>query len=754
MKQIFTSFILILSLNIFAQSDADLLKMQRDPMNQIRELGLLQSRDGEIGFNCATAIPVVSANSSFQGLFNNGSAEQGPNYVCLISQPNPTWFKFSVTEQVTVQITMTSTPMLDIDFILYGVAPGSGCTGVYSAANIINCSYSTMATETHIGMLIPELDYYLLITNFSNQPCVINLAFQALNGNLNFQAGDAFIFTGNVYNDQNANCVYDGGETAVGSGSVHALGTVLSVPVLADGSYSLALPSYNNQQFTYSLNNSYSLNFTDCNDQPLAWTYNAPGFGIYNYDVGIIGTDCALPAINTFSPFARRCFTNGRNVNYGNYGNQPLLNASVKLTYDLNEVLPVSFSVPFTQNGNEFTVQVGDLAPFQSGNFYVLDSLRCENGIGSSVSVTAQIFPIPDCLPSPNDWDQSDLITYVACSTDNIEFQVQNIGSGSMATAVDAVLYANSTPIDTVSIQLTTGQSTSVNIPSQSNTTYTLVVPETANNPFNQTSWASGECYGGEIFTGIPPFLMPQDQQPYLDQDIQVVIGAYDPNDKNAIPFGLTDNKYILKTDDLEYTIRFQNTGSDTAFNVVVIDEFLAELDPATFQLIGTSHPYNYMIQGNKLTIQFPNILLPDSASNPEGSIGYFVFKIKQINNPLEAYFVDNEAKIYFDFNEPITTNLCRREVAPKLPLSIKVSNPTAFSVYPNPTNQILNIVLENAQPKFTYNITDLQGRIILSGQSQNNSLVGVDVSNLSHGSYLIAISNELGKTVKKFIKM
>jgi len=752
MKRIFTSLILILSLNIFAQSDADLIKMQNNPMNQIRELGLLQSRDGEIGFNCATAIPVVSANSNFQGLFNNGDAEVGPYYACLVSNPNPTWFKFSVTEQVQVQITMTSTPLLDIDYILYGVAPGTGCAGVYSAANIINCSFSLNPIEMHQGILIPDMDYYLLITNFSNTPCNINLNFQTFSGNLNFEVGDAFIFTGNIYNDQNSNCIQDGSDVAVSSGIVHALGTVLSVPVMADGSYSLALPSYNNQQFTYSLMNNYALNFTDCNNQPLIWQYNAPGFGIYNYDVGIIGVDCALPAVSTFSAFARRCFTNGRNVSYGNFGSQPLLNATVKLTYDLSEVIPVSFSVPFTQSGNEFTVQVGDLAPFQTGIFYVVDSVRCENGIGSSVSITAEISPIPECLPLPNNWDQSDLITYTACAIDNIVFQVQNIGTGAMANGVDAVVYANSTPIDTVNIQLLAGQSTIVSVPSQNNVTFTLIVPETDSNPYNQTSWASGECYGGEIFDGIPPFLMPQDQQPFLDQDIQVVIGAYDPNDKNAIPFGLTDNKYILKTDDLEYTIRFQNTGSDTAFNIVVIDEFLAELDPSTFQLIGTSHPYNYTIQGNKLTIQFPNVLLPDSASNPDGSIGYFVFKIKQINNPLDAYLVDNEAKIYFDFNEPITTNLCRREVAPKLPLSVSTAVTSQFNLFPNPTSDLVTIST-NMVGNALINITDLQGRLILSQLVANQHLFTIDLSELSQGMYLIKLSNGNQHLVKRLVK-
>lgn len=756
MKQFFTLFSFLLVLAANAQSDADLLKMERDPMRQLIELGLTTNRDGEIGFNCSNAIPLVNSNSTYQGQINNGNAEVGPPYGCLATQPNPTWFKFRVAQSVpSVSIIMYSEPSLDIDYALWAVPADMGCVGLTSLNSMIACSYSTASVENATLALQPGLDYFLLVTNFSNQPCNITIEFQNAQGDLIFVQDGAYVFSGSIYNDSNSDCVFDSGEETIGSGVVHAVGTILSVPVQADGTYTLALPSYNNQLFTYSMNNNYGLEFQDCNNQS-SWTYNAPAPSNYTYNFGVANaTDCALPVISNHSSFARRCFTNGRIINYSNLGSQPLNNAFIKLTYDLSESMPISISQPFTQSGNDFIIQLGNLAPFQSGSIQITDSLRCENGIGSSVTVTAQLLPIPDCLPFPSSWDQSDLLVSGTCAVDNIVFQVQNIGSGNMASSVEGIVYANSMPIDTVSIQLLSGQTAMVSAPSQPNTTYTLVVNETANHPFNQSAWASGECYSGEIFAGIPPFMMPQDQQPYIDQDVQLVIGAYDPNDKNAVPFGLTDNRYIRSTDELEYTIRFQNTGTDTAFNIVIKDVLEQYLNPESIQLVGASHAHTYLLQGNELTVQFPLIMLPDSASNPEGSIGYIKFKIKQVPDPLyptQPYTVNNHANIFFDFNLPITTNVCQRTVPVDYPLSsVKINSEQAFTLYPNPTKDVLTVARVSAEQAH-YMLTDLQGRQLLTGQLNGETHV-LDVKQLSSGVYLLKVLSKNGNQIRKFVK-
>src|SRR5215207_7104874 len=50
------------------------------------------------------------------------------------------------------------------------------------------------------------------------------------------------------------------------------------------------------------------------------------------------------------------------------------------------------------------------------------------------------------------------------------------------------------------------------------------------------------------------------------------VTGSFDPNDISVSPLGFDTEGYITNDELLKYSIRFQNTGNDTAFTVVVVD--------------------------------------------------------------------------------------------------------------------------------------------------------------------------------------
>ncbi|MBL0071788.1 MAG: hypothetical protein IPP34_08230 [Bacteroidetes bacterium] len=57
------------------------------------------------------------------------------------------------------------------------------------------------------------------------------------------------------------------------------------------------------------------------------------------------------------------------------------------------------------------------------------------------------------------------------------------------------------------------------------------------------------------------------------------------------IPPGVQPSHYILKTDTLLYTVRFQNEGNDTAFTVVIRDQLSSLLNRNTVELVASSHP-------------------------------------------------------------------------------------------------------------------------------------------------------------------
>lgn len=138
----------------------------------------------------------------------------------------------------------------------------------------------------------------------------------------------------------------------------------------------------------------------------------------------------------------------------------------------------------------------------------------------------------------------------------------------------------------------------------------------------------------------------------------EVVRCSYDPNDKNVSP-KYRDEGYILNTNELNYLIRFQNTGNDTAYIVTILDQLDSDLDLNSFQLLSSSHIVEVMLDMNTglVTFTFPDINLTDTITSNDLSQGYVAFKINNKPNLPEGTVIQNQVDIYFDNNAPITTN-------------------------------------------------------------------------------------------------
>lgn len=139
-----------------------------------------------------------------------------------------------------------------------------------------------------------------------------------------------------------------------------------------------------------------------------------------------------------------------------------------------------------------------------------------------------------------------------------------------------------------------------------------------------------------------------------------VITCAYDPNDKQVEPVGFGEYGAIdIGTEALTYTIRFQNTGLDTAFTVTLTDQLDALLDRSDITVLGSSHNLTSMTiaPDGLLTFRFENILLPAVGSDSLGSLGFVRFRIGILGEPSDYSQVHNTAQIYFDYNPPIVTN-------------------------------------------------------------------------------------------------
>jgi uncharacterized repeat protein (TIGR01451 family) len=144
----------------------------------------------------------------------------------------------------------------------------------------------------------------------------------------------------------------------------------------------------------------------------------------------------------------------------------------------------------------------------------------------------------------------------------------------------------------------------------------------------------------------------------------QIVIGSFDPNDKSEGSGGSISAHQVITGNYLNYLVRFQNTGNDTAFNIQVRDTLDSKLDWTSLQMIAASHPYQLQVSAQQiLTWQFNNILLPDSNVNEPASHGFIVYRIKTRDNVLIGDTIKNSASIYFDFNLPVKTNTANTAV-------------------------------------------------------------------------------------------
>lgn len=226
----------------------------------------------------------------------------------------------------------------------------------------------------------------------------------------------------------------------------------------------------------------------------------------------------------------------------------------------------------------------------------------------------------------------------------------------------------------------------------------------------------------------------------------QIVVNSFDPNDKTCLEGTSITPDMIGKY--VHYMIRFENTGTFAAQNIVVKDMIdTAKFDVSSLIALNGSHHYVTRITGNKVEFIFEGINLPfDDANND----GYVAFKIKTLPTLALGDSFSNTASIYFDFNFPIVTEPAVTTFAELGTEDFDFNN--YFTIYPNPTNGVLNITSKQAIELQTISIYNTLGQLVVSVPNAKG-VNTVDVSSLSTGNYFIKIISDRGTSNAKFVK-
>ena len=481
----------------------------------------------------------------------------------------------------------------------------------------------------------------------------------------------------NIYNDFNQNCMRDNNEFGVVDG---VKGVITPGDIIVETNekgqwYIDSLPS-GTYTITYDTSGSWQSNcpnphtFSITNPDSL---YVIPSFGMYNTN------PCSEPNVSVNMSFIRPCFSNQKvyvQACNSSLATGVLSNGYVDIELD-SLIMPTSASLAYTSQGdNTYRFMMpGSIYPGQCVNFTINTTVSCDAVLGQTLCMEANLYPVDSCVldtvaaPTPPDfapcalpWDKSSISVEGWCENDSIYFTITNtgdVGGGDMQCYSPIRLYIDGQYILLDSIQLV-GQNTDTLVFSGDGRTWRLEVDQHPLHPGNSHPNATVELCGNDTnwTPDIVNILPLDDADPITDIYCGIVTGSYDPNDKTGYPLGVTDSHFVSPNGKMDYVIRFQNTGSDTAFTVVIRDTLDTDLNIFSVNEGVSSHNYDFKMYGPRvLEWTFNDIMLPDSNVDLEGSNGFVTFTVNQAPDLADYTKITNSAGIYFDFNAPIITN-------------------------------------------------------------------------------------------------
>ncbi len=254
-------------------------------------------------------------------------------------------------------------------------------------------------------------------------------------------------------------------------------------------------------------------------------------------------------------------------------------------------------------------------------------------------------------------------------------------------------------------------------------------------------------------------------EENHITRLFSTIRNSLDPNDKTAYTIA-PNGELPLANKELRYLIRFQNTGTDTAFRVVIVDTLSPLLNWATLRTITASHPYKMNAHDpGVVSWEFENILLPDSTTNQQASHGFVLFSIRAKESTTVGDTLKNDAAIYFDYNYPVITNQTQTRVVRRATIyrDMPLENaPQLFAatVSPNPVGQVLQWTLKlDTDASLTAFVVDGSGKQVQSLVKNQWVKAGEqswaqDLGTLPAGTYWLHVRFDGRSQVVPFVKI
>ena len=571
---------------------------------------------------------------------------------------------------------------------------------------------------------------------------------------------------GIIYHDSNADCNEQPSELKFQFVPVYSSPGNMYGFSNSSGYYSIKLRDSINYSITPLLNAYHSSMLTNPCPPSYNVTLNNPDSrDTSGFNFGFTGNPCHLLMVDLSSTPKRSCMLSNTIIRYSNTGIAPAYNVTIHVKFDQDDI-PVSASLPYTIDVSDSSIvfEIDTLNPQQTGSIQIRDSIACDTDLfGLTKCTKTWILPVNQCLIDSTTgptWDQSSVYVTSICVNDTVIFQIKNNGS-NMAVPSNYRIFADNILVQTGSYQLMAGDSILIYFAS-AGATVRLEADQTPGHPGTSLPRSTIEGCGvnlsGLISTNQVNNAPMDDEDVDIEIDCIMITGSYDPNDKSNSPLGIDSIHLVTPGTPIDYTIRFQNTGNDTAFKVVIIDTLSNDFDLSTLELGAASHNYVAELSGQNIAVLkfiFDNILLPDSNIDELNSHGLIKYKIKPKSNVALGTQINNVADIFFDFNFPIKTNTSYFTLGNYSTASVKSLEKykTLVTVYPNPSSNLITFKSDLNQPFRSITIYSTDGKEIqLQEFNLSQSEITLSLNKLSKGIYFAKCEFKNESHMVKFI--
>jgi uncharacterized repeat protein (TIGR01451 family) len=476
------------------------------------------------------------------------------------------------------------------------------------------------------------------------------------------------VIKGSLYYDINNNCTKDAGEPGIPNTRVFTSNSIYGGRSDANGNYEILVP---NGTGTYNITaDTNSFKLTCPASKYVSVTTSGINQTFTGKNLGFTGNPCSNLKISLSSDRRRRCFRSQTGVIYRNDGLVSASGVYVKIIMP-PEVKAIS-SIPAwtSQSGDTLIYSIGTVSALSYGSIQIIDSVICGDESIRWKTVCTKAFISPKTYCYQSSWDLSDLTLTGQCLGNTYMAVIKNSGSGPMADSLSYRIYLDNTLIKTAKFKLLSQDTFKLMIPASGMAVRVEVEQQQYHPELRQRAiYAEGCGIAGQdsITKGVINNFTNDPSNIGQVSSCMVIRDSYDPNEKTATPEG----NFIAKDQEITFTVRFQNTGSDTAYTVVIADTLNANLDPSTIETLGASHNYKFELTGKttpRMAWIFGGINLLDSTTNEKASHGFVTFKAKMKPGLANGIQITNQADIYFDYNSSIRTNKIVRTIGNPYP--------------------------------------------------------------------------------------